>query len=301
MEASLLPTREYREFARRQTIATAKTDTADAEALRSEFALPNFNAWIVVLDAKGETLDQFCPDTDSECTEASKFLFPSKLVGRVERALREPLSVQELERRWRAKPHDAAAFEVLASRLDQMCQRRRLSTICTAALKQKELSPAARAMIELQAFLAEARDFVYENESGKDALTRQGEVLLVRHPDHALAPSVQVALSGLLKEGFDVPARWNASLARFEQAAKTPAQKSRLAAFKKERDEFLLAISAARSHPEIAANDQALLWYASLLGDAPTTVRILGKPEFKDNPQYAGILRQAKAKLALLK
>jgi len=303
VEASLLPTREYKDFAKRQTVATTATDTTDAEGLREEFALPNFNVWIIVLDGKGETLDQFCPDTDSECNEASKFLFATKLVARVEKALKEPLSLQEIERRWRAKPADTAAFEALATRLDQMCQRRRLFTLCTATLKQSDLAPAARALLELQAFRAEAKDFVYENEAGKDALTQRGELLLEKFPAHALAANVQAALTALLKEGFDVPLRWNASVVRIEQACAQPSaeQTSRLAAFRKERDEFLAALTRVRSSPEIAGNEQALLWYSALLGDAPTTIRILGKAEFKNNPQYAAILRQAQAKLAQAK
>jgi len=299
----LLPTREYKEFSKRQTVVATRTNTADAESLRSEFSLPNFNVWMIVLNEKGETLDLFCPDNDSECNETSKFLFAGNVVARLDKALKESLSIQELERRWRAKPEDAAAFEGLAEKLDRIQQRRRLSKICADALKQPSLPIAAKTMIECQAFLAEARDFVYDGEAGKDALTRRGETLLVKHPDHALATKVQAALTALLKEGFDVPARWNASVFRMEQACANPsaAQKTRMLSFKKERDEFLTVLESARKTPEIAANEPALLWYSSLLGDAKTTVRLLEKPEFRDNPQYAAILRQAKAKLAAMR
>src|SRR5438105_1051796 len=96
------------------TVAVVRRSAAGSDAMQTEFAIPFFNSWVVVLDGRGETLARWIGDSaGAGCDERSADKFAENLVELIRKGLKRTESVQELERRWRSHPNNTKKLDVL--------------------------------------------------------------------------------------------------------------------------------------------------------------------------------------------
>src|SRR2546422_8637970 len=115
-----------------------------------------------------------------------------------------------------------------------------------------------------------------------------------------MAPRALEALfvSGYAR-GFDVPGKSAAAIARLEGKAvalKEPAPlRERLRELSLLRDKEIEKLQAARSARKPGSYGEA--WYAMMLGDAETTIRILSKASYDPNDPHQRWVQEAREKL----
>ena len=225
MEASLLPSEEIRNLSGKAILAAVRRGDPALKALRAEFGIAWPNLWVIVLDAKGETLAGFMGDSVGRggCTQDAAAGFPARLAGRIEDGLGRLQSVQALERGWIGHPGDAAAFQALRDRLRDLDQLPRLSGVCERVLGDPQLPGEVRDAVRIEAFLLRAQDPRGCSDAAcRNAFIEEGERLLIGIPRHPRSGEVVAALcrSGLtFDDGGDLPARVSAALARLDTAA----------------------------------------------------------------------------------
>jgi hypothetical protein len=101
-------------------VVAVRKSAPEAEALRREFDA-RATAWLVVLDPRGELLDGGPADrTGAFEKKESAAAFAGPFLDRIETALKRTGSLQDLERLCDRNPGSEAAFEALASRLEEL-------------------------------------------------------------------------------------------------------------------------------------------------------------------------------------
>lgn len=262
-----------------------------AARLRAEFDVPDDLCWVVLLDGRGETLDQFWSDTcTGACGRDIVGEFPELLVERIENGLEGAASAQELQRRWRLRPEDTDAFEAWIDRLEQMCAHRKARAECLRLLDEWWVPRNLAAIARIRALAARAHDLHGFTPDERRAFVREGEALLAEFADHPKVELARGVLLGATLHGFDVPAKCEAAFARLTalagRAGKTDAMPAHLKAMAQTRDQWLAAIRKSRD-PACAA----------ALGDAETTIRVFSQPPFDARPECQEWVREAREKL----
>ena len=157
MEASLLPSKAFRALCKQAVVALARREDSECAELRTEFAIPWLNSWVVVLDAKSETLASWIGDSaGAGCNDRSADKFPGNLVKLIRQSLERPETVEELGRRWRNHPQDMELFEGLAARLEEMQAFGKLKQFCQDAAADPGLPELQRNEFRIRAFIAGA-------------------------------------------------------------------------------------------------------------------------------------------------
>lgn len=216
MEAGLLPSEEFRALCGKVSVAACRRSDPVAAALRKEFDITRLNAWVVVLDVKGETLASYVVDNVVHgCTKETAGEFPAQFSRSIEESLKRPESLQAEERRWRGNPRDRAAYNALVVRLDEMWAYNRHAGVADEVAADISLPEAWRDAARIDAFCARTRAAPEDFRS----LLEEGEHLLVAFPGHALAPSVVRVLVGVLMRAPDPRSSAAACLARLDAEA----------------------------------------------------------------------------------
>jgi hypothetical protein len=296
-EVNLLPSMEFKGFVEKTRVAAVRSSTPEAKALSTEFRIETINAWFVILDAKGETIDRFCPESDTECSRKSAQEFAPNIVARMKKGLAETSSLQELERRWRKQPSDLAARKDLVARLEKMALKREFPRLCKAALSDPSLPAGDKVAYELQVYFWDTKDSVFFEEKERAAFLNRGEEMLSLHADHALAAELCDTLGSQMKDGFDAVGRWAECIERLKKlttANPSDAFKACIERMKRLREYYIEDI---RDVQKLYPNDEgAQGYFAAQLGDAKKTVEILSKPQYAE--LYEAVLKKARARLA---
>ncbi len=265
-------------------VAAVRRD--EAGELRRRFDLADDLLWIVIRDARGETLDQFWADTATgPCAQEYVARFPELLVQRIRQGLGERVSVEEFERRWRTS-RSVADFDVWADRMEGLCRHRRLRETALGLAGDSDLGVAAR----VRACTTRVRDGRGFLPPDRDAFIAEAETLLKEIGTHPKAGDVRGALvSGGYLVGFDVEARCNAGIARLS------ALPDHAAAIALERDRTLERLR--RTHTSTPEGSATRASIAAALGDAESTVRVFSQPPHDRNAEFASWVRDARSKL----
>ena len=301
MEASLLPSRAIRDLCRQAVVAVVKTSDAACAALRKEFAIPYLNSWVVVLDGKGETLAGWLGDAaGAGCKKSSVGQFPRNVVRLVRKSLERTETVEELERRWMARPHDAGLFEGLAGRLVGMHAYGRLRRLCQDAAANPAFSEPQRDGFRIRSFVARASDPAerLSTRRARTAFVREGEKLLAQLAGHPRAGDLVGALfSRGYAHCFDVPARSAAAVARLERACREARDaaplKQRIGELAEMREGWT---SATRQALERVGDSSGKKFFAAMLGDARAAIDLFSRPPYSRRPDCREWLREAKRK-----
>lgn len=304
VEAHLKETGGLASLAERAVIAAARMKDADGPRLRAEFEIPSLNAWVVALDAKGETLSSFQVDSTSlGCTEESKRQFTDRLTAAIVRSLDLTESVQELERRWRAKPDDAAALEALAERTWSMFRPKSFAEFCQKEAANAAYAQATRDTLRIYAYLSKAHGWYSFGSLGsadrKTQLREEGAKLLREFPGHPSATAVETAWFNTWANGmtFDVPAKAHALAAvllketQTANDAQAKALQARITSLEKRVADWVRVTEAQLK----AEPSNTML--AAQLGDARATLKAYGETEAL-RAYYKELVEGAEAKLA---
>jgi hypothetical protein len=301
VEASLLPSKEIHALCKREIVAVIPREAPGCEELRTEFAIPFLNSWVVVLDGKGETLGSFIGDNaGTGCTAESSDRFPTNLAALIEQGLERQESVQELERHWRSNPRDAEAFNCLAERLQEMEASAKIRELCAEAAATRRLPRQLRDDFRLRAFIVRTSDRT-EDLSDPDtraAFVREGEKLLIAHAGH---PRASELLPTLFYTGynryFDVPAHSARGIARLRRAArkvpKARALRERISELVQMRTQW---IESTTEHLRTVKDEPWADYVAASLGDADAAIRYFSKPGYSEYPAYREALEAARRK-----
>jgi hypothetical protein len=301
MEASLLPSKAITKLSKEVVLVVVKQDDPACAALRTEFAVPYLNSWVVVLDAKGETLASWIGDAaGGGCDKDKLALFPGKLVELIRRSLDQAESVEELERRWKADLSNADSFERLAERLAEMHRRHRLSQVCIDAAADPSLPEQKRNEYRLRAFIARASDHSERRftPASKAKFVREGERLLIELAGHPKSTDlVDILFATDYAHGFDVPARSDRAIARLRRAkrrASDPgALEERIRQLSEAREKWIEEMTAFLQKSDSATTKNFL---AATLGDAEAAIQLFSQPPYNEVPQYREWLREANEK-----
>lgn len=278
-----------------------RCEDPECAELRKEFAVPFLNSWVVVLDGKGETLASWMGDgAGAGCTEHAADRFPRNLARLIHKSLERTETVEELERRWRSRPHDGARFEALALRLREMFAHGKLRQCCLEAAANPRLTPLQRDDYRIQALNAWASDHSHQERTRKAraAFVREGEQLLVELAGH---PRVSELVGALFSRGyahtFDVPGKCARAIARLAKAARQAADpdslKKRIQELADMRDKWVAhQTEALQRITEQSFKD----YFAAILGDARAAIRLCSRPPYSEHAEYREWLREAKRK-----
>ena len=194
-----------------------------AREIEKEFDIPYYNSWVVVLDAKGETLASYMGDTAGQgCTKESAGEFPAKFSRKIEESLKGTESLQAQERHWRGT-REQAAYDALLKRLQGMGALHRLAATADEAAADASLPGDLRDAARIDGFLARAQ--VGRTPENSQRLLEEGERLLVASPGHARIPEVIRVLVGELTKAPDPGSAVSDCLARLDaEAGKTSSQ-----------------------------------------------------------------------------
>ncbi|MCW8130812.1 MAG: hypothetical protein KIS92_10715 [Planctomycetota bacterium] len=304
VETHLKETGGLAPLAGRAVLAAARMKDAAGPRLCAEFEIPCLSAWIVALDAKGETLASFLVDSTSlGCTEESKRQFTARLAAAIGKALDLTESVQELERRWRAHPDDAAALEALAERSWAMFRPKSFAEFCEKEAANAACAQATRDTLRIYAYLSKAHGWYafgsLGNAGRKTLLREEGARLLRAFPGHPSAAAVEAAWFNTWANGmtFDVPGKARALAAalledtREAGEAQAQALRARIASLEKRAAEWVRATEAQFK----AEPSNTML--AAQLGDAEATLKAYGGTEAL-RAYYKDLVDAAEAKLA---
>jgi hypothetical protein len=297
----LLPSKAIRALCKQTVVAVVRRDDPGCGELRQEFDIPFLNSWVIVLDGKGETLASWMGDVAGEgCTQRAAEKFPRNLVKFIRRSLERGETVEELERRWRNRPHDTERFEGLARRLAEMHAYGRLRQLCREGAANPELSQSQRDGFRIRAFIARASDNTerLSTRTARARFVREGEMLLVELAAHPQAAGLVGALfSRGYAHTFDVPTRSAQAIARLERACRGAADatplKERIRELAAMREEWIaVTTEALRTSGEAFARK----FLAATLGDARAAIKLCSRPPYSEYPKYREWLQEARRK-----
>ncbi len=302
MEASLLPSKAIRAFAKQVVLAVVKRDDTACAALRKEFAIPFLNSWVVVLDGKGETLASWVGDAaGAQCDKRSVHKFPRNLVRLARQMLKRTETLQELLRQWEGRPGDTKLFETLSRRLSEMHGYGRLRQLCEDAAKNPKLSEVQRHGFRIQAFTARASDHSEKlaTRMARARFARLGEKLLVELAGHPQAGDlVDAVFYRGYAHDFDVPTRSAQALARLERACRAKADaaplRERIRELTRVREDWIAATKESLGEIKDTHTKEYL---AAALGDARAAIKLCSRRPYRDNPEYREWLREAQRKV----
>src|SRR5262249_51680821 len=167
--------------------------------LRAEFSVPFLNSWVVVLDARGETLASWIGDAaGAGCKQSAAKRFPRSMATLIRQSLQVTESLEELERRWMKDPRNIQKFDNYSCRLPAMHAFARLREVCRQQSMDPRLSAEERNEFRLREFLARSEGRGHELDSGKgrSQFAQEGERLLVELADHLRSADLLSALFG---------------------------------------------------------------------------------------------------------
>ncbi len=302
MEASLLPSKEIAKLAKKIIVALARRTDPSCMECRNEFDIPYFNSWIVVLDARGETLASWMGDAaGGECREDAAAKFPTNMVALIHQSLDVDETLQELERRWSRDPANLTEFENYSRRLQQMHAFATLQRICKSQARNPQLKEEQRNEFRIREYLARGsahgRDL--HTEKGRVRFAREGERLLAELAAHPRAADLPNALFGTVyAHGFDVPTRTAEAVARLEEVAHELPHPRWL----NQRVRQLRRIArdwtkAMKQYLRTADNDTQRQFLSASLGDAQAAIELFSQPGYKEVAEYRERARAAKRKL----
>jgi hypothetical protein len=298
----LLPSKAIRTLCKQTVVALFRCDAPGCDELRKEFAIPLLNAWVVVLDGKGETLASWVGDSaGAGCSKGSVARFPRNLVQLIRASMERAETVEELERRWRKRPRDMERFEALARRLEEMHAHGKLYERCQDALALPGLSGSQRDEFRLRAFAARASDHTQRPSTRKARaeFVHEGERLLVELAAH---PRAGALVGDLFSAGyahtFDVPGKSARAIARLERASRqladATALKERIRELTEWRQEWITITTESLQR---VADGSARRYLAATLGDAREALELCSQSSRSEDPRYREWLREARQKL----
>ncbi len=294
----MLPSKGIRALSKQVVVAVVKTEDPRCAEMRKEFGIPYLNSWVVVLDAKGETLASWIGDVaGGGCNKRSVDKFPANLVKLIRSSLKRSETVEELERRWKCNQRDIQVFESLTSRLQEMDAYSRLRKLCQDAASNPALPKQRRDELRLRAFIARA-----EESSTLIARTRfvqDGEKLLVELASHPKASDlVDVLFSSGYARAFDVPTRSARAMARLKKASRRAADagqlRERIHQLSEIREKW---IEQTRKFLQESKDPSTKSFFAATLGDARAAIKLSSRPPYSEDPEYRRWFREAKAKI----
>jgi hypothetical protein len=300
VEASLLPSEEVAELAKQVILGLARTDDPACEEFRREFDIPFFNSWVVVLDARGETLASGFGSA-GHCNEDGLAKFAANMVALIQQRLRVGESLQELERRWRQAPADLDAFDNYAKRLRQMYAFATLQRVCASQAGNRALGEELRNEFRIREYLARglAPGRQLHTEKGHLRFAREGERLLVELASHPRAADLPGALfRTVYAHGFDVPTRTAEAISRLERAARElPDPRCLNKHLRQLRRLVRDWTTDMKEQLRKAENDLLKQFLAADLGDAKAAIALFSQPGYNEVPEYQECLRAARRKL----
>jgi len=297
----LLPSKDIQTLARDVLLVVVKRDDPACAALRTEFAVPFLNSWVVVLDPKGETLASWIGDAaGGGCDKDRVDMFPTNLVGLIRRSLSRGETVEELERRWRENLGDREAFESLGERLEEMHRHGHLRQFCTEAATHPSLPEQHRNEYRLREFVARASDAGERlpTPAWRVKFVRDGERLLVELAGHPRsADLIDVLFASGYAHAFDVPARSARAIARLRRATRRAADpgalEERVRQLAEVRDRWIAETTAFLQKTDRPSTKNII---AASLGDAQAAIQLFSGPPYNEIPEYRDWLREANAK-----
>jgi hypothetical protein len=303
VEAVLLPSPEIKALSERAVVAAARRSDAICAELRQEFGVPYMNSFVIVLNAKGETLASFMGDTAGRgCTKESCDKFGSMLAAKIEECLKRTESVQELRRRFDTEPGSEAALDALVTRLEEVYGFSEIVTACERAASNPDLPREKRDGLRIRGLQARSRDRSTFTGQGRAKFAVDVEKLLIEAASH---PSAKELARTLFQIGysnqFDVPTKTRAGVERLKAALIEHRDPLPL----KERIQELTAMfeewsrsmeTRMKSLPEGERGQSARAVHAAHMGDAATTIEVFTRPQYKSSI-YAEWVKEARAKL----
>jgi len=258
VEASLLPSREFVDLCHRVPVAAVRR--AASADLRREFRLPYASvAWIVVLDARGETLAAFTADAAGGCTKEDAAELPAKLAAMIDARLKRTESLQDLERR--------GAFWERVERLHEASDGPRLAE-AFATLKADEPRRAELFNKVVEHWMS------IDDPERLAAMRREGVELLAK--TDAVADSLERAFV----LSFDAAAKCAAAVARLHE----------LGAGRRAAKLSAAVLKVVASYRTVLKRDG---YFAAVLGDAAGAARLADSP----TPLYRAWAAEARARL----
>lgn len=301
MEASLLPSEEIAELAKQVILGLARTVDPSCEEFRREFDIPFFNSWVVVLNARGETLASWFGDNAGHCNEDGLAKFAANVVALIQQSLRVGESLQELERRWRQAPANLDAFDNYSKRLRQMYAFATLQRTCASQARDRALGDDLRNEFRIREYLARSQGQWREvsSEKGGRRFAREGERLLVELAAHPRAADLPGALfRTVYAHGFDVPTRTAEAISRLERAARElPDPRCLNKHLRQLRRLVRDWTTDMKEQLRKAENDILKQLLAADLGDAKAAIALFSQPGYNEVPEYQECLRAARRKL----
>ena len=297
----MLPSKDVATLAKEVVLAVVKVNDPACAALRTDFAVPYLNSWVVVLDPKGETLASWLGDAaGGGCDKDRVGQFPANVVALIRRSLSRAESVEELERRWQAHRGDMEAFERLAKRLAEMHRHRQLRQLCSDAASDPALPEQERDEYRLREYIARASDHTESRSTAasRAKFVRDGERLLMKLAGHPKsAELVNVLFASGYAHTFDVPARSARAIARLRRAARSAAD----AGAAEQRVRQLVEVRRkwiAEMEEFVRTSDRpsTKTFLAAILGDAEAAIQLFSQPPYSEVAEYREWLREAKAK-----
>jgi uncharacterized small protein (DUF1192 family) len=297
----LLPSDRVRRFTEKAVVVGVRKADPACEAWRKEFDV-RATAWVIVLDPRGERLDSWMADATGLLKNKDTLdKFPAHFADKLEDSLRRKETLEDLERRWEAHPADESAFDKLASRLEELMADRRTRELCEKFAALPGLPADRRGGALLRGFIARSREYgALATAEALDRFVQEGERLIAEQAAHPKAPQAAESLfRGGYANRFDVPGRSAAGIARIEalaQGLKDPGPlRERIGELTRLRQKEIERLQAARTAAK--GNEANEGYYAVMLGDAETTVRLYSKPPYDTHAYYKTWVQEAREKL----
>jgi hypothetical protein len=301
VEASLLPSRAIAALSEEVVLVVLRSTRSQCAGLCKEFAVPCSNSWVVVLDAKGETLASWIGDAAGDsCEAAAAQQFAEGMAARIRDSLRYPVSLQELERQWRRDYHNLAQFEKYTARLKEMEAFGKLRRLYLRLAADSRFDEKQRQDFRLRAWFTLAEEpFGLDTTRQRTRFARQGEQLLV---DVAAQPCSTVLVETLFRSvythGFDVPARMARARERLKELAlrlgKPAALEKHIRQLARLCRDWARQMQERLDQETDPTNAQ---FVAASLGDAQAAVDLFSQPDYREVPEYQERLRAAEKKL----
>ena len=260
----------------------------------------------IVLDGRGELLSSIpADDVDSECTPESIARFPELFSARIRKALQEPATLQELERRWKKEPDQQVALDRYLQRLVDLSRERLAQSIAQGVAEDASRTRKLRSLALAWTF--EQRGIPLElfetPPERREAYIAEGESLLAEFADCRVAG---VLLDGLLHNGygeqFDVPGKMPDVFARLEKAASLrpdPAPlRARISDLRALLEEWKKTLEELPKLAHFEEDSEGFALVRGKLGDARTVLRVFTALPATDQAKYGPWIREARAKLA---
>lgn len=210
----MLPSKEIKDLCNKVVVVALKSSDKASTEFGKEFNAPDAGLWlwVVVLDAKGETLASFWGDkTGKACTKENVDKFPSMLVEKIEICMQRKQSVQELERIISKNPTDEAAFGKLADRLEENLTFGKLAKPCDEIASTKDIPTKTWENVEIRGFINKVQD----NSQEHSKLIEEGEYLITKAP-HKCERIVKDLFYFVYSDNFDVPCKTQAAIERIK-------------------------------------------------------------------------------------